>query len=354
MPYMKQCISFLKTLWGCSLAAVLLLYHPPAHAQCSIEIQHTPAQRLSLADIDFQHFQGSTLLFTLFIPGPVGPPNPTLTIDLNIKFADGGTAPNAMHFVSQPFTVPPAGRTITNLNLGRNGDIRTDEFSFDPAVKSKLEDASRGTGNFPSGIYTFTFLVSQSTCTQPDPVVFVLENDTRIELRSPADGETTNAFPLFEYYYDGTDAELVVAEKSPDQSREDAIAHKPPMLDVDLGAQNAFLYTGGRPLETGKSYVWRVIGKMTGENGQIIPVPSEVRTFTVSSSTQGTLDDILLRQLEEIFGQRYPGIFQQIHQQGFTFDGNNSLDGSLVTPADLMNLLNQLRQQSDSAELSFE
>lgn len=175
-----------------------------------------------------------------------------------------------------------------------------------------------------------------------------------MELRSPADGEMTNTFPLFEYYYDGNDAELVVAEKSPDQSRDDAIAHKPAMLDVDLGAQNAYIYSGGRPLEMGKTYAWRVIGKMMGANGSVIDVPSEIRTFTVSSSTEGTIDDILLRQLEEIFGQRYPGIFQQIHQQGFTFTGNNSLDGSIVTPADLMNLLNQLRQQSDSADLSFE
>jgi hypothetical protein len=345
---------FLKTFIRFSPLVGLLMMHAIANGQCRVEVSHTPAQQLSLADVDFQHFQGNTLLFTIFIPGPVGPPDPTLTIDVSVKFANGSSVSNAVHYVSQPFSVTASGRTITNLNLGRNGDIKTNIFDFDEGVKQRLQDASLGTGNFPAGVYTFNFNISQTSCQQPPPFYLVLENNTRIELRSPRDGETTGSFPMFEFYYDGDRTELIVGEKNPDQSRDDAIAHVPPMLDVDLGAQNSFIYSGGRPLEDGKTYVWRVIGKVRGENGQDIDVPSQIGMFTVSNSEGSSLNDILLSQLEEIFGKRYPGIFQQIHQQGFTFTGNNTLDGTIATPADLMNLLNQLREQSDSAELGFE
>jgi len=352
---MKQCMRFLKIIVGCLTLVFLLLVQPAAKSQCRIEVSHTSGQQLSLADVDFQHFQSNSVIFSIFIPGPIGPPNPTLTIDVDIKFLNDGHFWRAVHYISQPFSVTAAGRMISNLNLGRSGDIRTDVFDFDENVKHRLQDASRGTGNFPAGVYTFNFTVHGTSCRDSiQSVVFVLENNTRIELRSPSDGETTNNFPLFEFYYDGDHTELIVAEKSPDQSRDDAIAHKPPMLDVDLGAQNSYIYSSGRPLEDGKSYVWRVIGKVQGDNGSVIDVPSQIGLFTVSSSAPGAIDDILLRQIEEIFGKRYPGIFQQIHQQGFTFTGNNLLDGTAPTPADLMNLLNQLREQSDSAELSFE
>lgn len=340
----------LKIFVGFLTLAGLLMVHTVARGQCTII--NTPTQQLSLGDVDFQHFQSNTLLFTLFISGPVGPPDPTLTIDIDITFANGPFVSKAVHYVSLPFTVGASGRTITNLNLGRNGDIKTDVFDIDQNVKQRLEDASRGTGNFPAGKYTFRFSISQTSCQKHFDLL--LQSNTRIDLRSPRDGEITNSFPLFEFYYDGDRSELVVGEISPDQSRDDAIAHNPPMLDVNLSGQNSYIYSGGRPLEDGKTYVWRVIGKVRGENGQELDVPSQIGLFTVSSTAGASLNDLLLSQLEEIFGKRYPGIFQQIHEQGFTFTGNNTLDGNIETPADLMNLLNQLREQSDSAELGFE
>ncbi len=333
--------------------ACLFLVRPFALSQCRVDVSHTPVQELSLSDVDFEHFQSTTLLFTLFIPGQAEPYNATLGIVLNIKFADGSSAQNAVRYQSDSFSIPTTGRTVTNLDIGRDGSIRGNA-EVDESVRQRLQDASFGTGSFPAGVYTFSFTVKPTICEQPEPVVLVIQSNTRIELRSPQDGETTGNFPLFEFYYTGDKTELIVAEKTPDQSRDDAIAQKPPMADVTLIGQESYLYSGGRPLEDGKTYVWRVIGKVTGANGQETDVPSQIGLFTVSSSAEGQQFDLILSQLEEIFGKRYPALFQEIHQQGFKCTGINTIDNTPLTPADLMNLLNQLREQSDSADLSFE
>ncbi len=331
-------------------------------AQCvtpAVTISHASADQLSLSDVDFAHFRGTTLLYTIIIANSSSTEfQATLTLSIDIQFSDGsGNYPGAIEYTSDPFAVPPGGRMITNLNLGADAsDIKTALFQFDGAAKQRLKDAGLGTGLLPAGIYTFHISVQQVGCTQQsdDQFVFVVGNPSRIELRSPRDGEATNEFPLFEYSYDGDLVELIVAEQLPDQTREEAIARRPAMLDVELAGQNSFLYAGGRPLEVGKTYVWRVIGKVRGPNGQVTEIPSDVGQFVVSSSAPGVSFDVILSQLEEIFGRRYPGIFQDIHQNGFTLQGTATLNGNPVTAQDLLNLLIQLREQSESAELTFE
>ncbi len=327
---------------------------PPA-----VTVSHASADQLSLSDVDFDHFRSSTLLFTIFIGNSLPVPyEATLALSLDVRFADGsGTYPGAIEYTSLPFNVPAGGRTITNLNLGPGGsDIKTDQFHFNETVKQRIKDAGLGTGLLPAGVYTFHVHVQPVTCPQPtdDQFVLVISNPSRVELRSPRDGESTTEFPLFEYYFDGDAVELIVAEQNPDQTREDAIARRPAMLDVQLTGQNSFLYAGGRPLEVGKTYVWRVVGKVNGPNGQVTDIPSDVGQFVVSSSAGGSSLDLILTQLEEIFGKRYPGIFQEIHQNGFTLQGRETLNGNPVSTQDLLNLLIQLRDQSDSAELTFE
>jgi hypothetical protein len=185
-------------------------------------------------------------------------------------------------------------------------------------------------------------------------VTILLQNPSRVDLRSPRDGEVTNEFPLFEYYQEGGRAELTVAEKSPDQSREDAIARKPAMLDVELTGQNSFLYAGGRPLQDGKTYVWRVVSKVLSTGGTDLEISSPIGEFTVSASGQGTTDDALLDQLEQLLGSRYHDLFAQIRQGGFKLTGNFTLNNSTLTQSQLLDLLNQLRELGDTAEVTFE
>ncbi len=341
---------------------VMVASGSPALAQpCPpvVSLSHASADQLSLSDLDFEHFRSATLLFTLTIGNSqLLPYEATLSASLDIQFADGsGSYPDAVTYTSRPFTVPVGGRTVTNLNLGLGStDIKTDQFHFNEAVKQRLKDAGLGTGTLPAGIYTFHIGVQAVGCADgaQDQFVLVVANPSRVELRSPRDGETTTPFPLFEYSWDGAAAELIVAEKNVDQTREDAIERRPPMLDVELFRQNAYFYAGGRPLEQGKTYVWRVIGKITGPNGTITDVPSTVGEFVVGSGEPGSSVDLVMSQLEEMFGKRYPGIFEEIRANGFSLQPSMTLNGASITAQDLLNILLQLRGQADSAELSFE
>ena len=322
-------------------------------------VSHTSAQQLSLADIDFEHFRSNTVLFTLPVANNQSDTvNATLKIRIDIQLTNESRSfPNAVQYESEPFDVPTGGLTITNLDLGTGGVIRSAEFTFNEDARSYLKDAALGTGTFPAGSYTFHFTVITPGNCMTDDFVLVLENPTHVELHSPADGEMTNEFPLFEFYQEGNRAVLTVAEKNPDQSNEDAIARKPAMIEQELlGGQNSFLYAGGRPLEVGKSYAWQVVGKVRGASGKDNDVASPIWSFTVSNAPNGsaTADDAILNQLEEIFGQRYPDLFQQIRSRGFSFTGSYTLNGGTLSPSDLLNLIHQLREFGDTAEISFE
>lgn len=341
-------------LWAFSFGV-----HSMTVAQCpiSLVVSHTDAQQLSLADIDFEHFQSNSLLYTLSFRNDASD-SATAQLDLTVRLevADGSLN-ESIHGRSSSFEIPPGGRTVTNLNVGSTGDIRFPDFVIPEDVKSKLQDASLASGLLPAGRYTFNFELVNATCgtVTTSPVVIVIQNPSRVELRSPGDGGTTNEFPLFEYFLDNNlRATLTVAEKNPDQSREEAILRQPPMLQADLAGQNAFPYSGGRPLEEGKTYVWQVVGKIRGTGGRDTEVPSPIWLFTVSSSNQVAGTDPLLNLLEEMLGQRYPSIFKQIRDGGYVLTGRFELINSPLTRSELLDLLNRLRENSDGIELSFE
>lgn len=331
-------------------------------AQCPLTLSpvtYAPVQQLSIADIDFEHFESHTLLFTLEVKNSSGSDVQTqLQVTLDIMLANGTLNERVLDLMSDPFTIGSSGRTITNLQMGRGGDIEFHNVTLPQDAREKVQDVALATGKFPAGTYTFRFALVNTECgTLPaePPVVFVVQNPSRVELRSPRDGEVTNEFPLFEFFLDNSDwATLTVAEKDPDQSRDEAIVRQPPMLEVDLTGQNAFPYSGGRPLEDGKSYVWRIVSKTRSPGGTDLEVSSPIGLFTVSASGAASPQDALLNQLEEMLGRRYPGIFKEIRDGGFTLTGQYELNSSSLSRAEVLDLLLQLREMSDTIDLTLE
>ena len=333
-----------------------VLLSASAISQCklSMTVNSVPVQQLSLADVDFENFSGRTLLFTLrIINNDIATARAQLRLTINIALANGKIYEPALKFYSEDSLNLPSGSTIlTNLNLGK---LISEPTQYKDEVKTNILDVALATGKFPSGRYSYSFSIFNEKCDVSSPsIVVTLENISRIELRSPRDGEVTNEFPLFEFFHDGNKAELTVAEKSSDQSREDAISREPAMTRIELIGQNSFLYSGGRPLEQGKTYVWKVVGKTLGPGGTEIEVPSPIGLFKVSSSEQAGSEDALLKILEELFGSRYPAIFEQIHNGDFNLTGMNTLNGTVISQGDLLKLFNELRQINDNVELSFE
>jgi hypothetical protein len=344
-------------------AAVFLcaLHTPSLRAQScglSMEVSAMPVQQLGLADVDVQDFESRALLFTVRITNARNADLPaSLHVTLSITLADGSSFPNAVDFTTEQFNVPPEGKTLTNLDIGKTKEIKTVSFQYDDAAKNRIQDIAEGTGMFPAGRYLFAI-----TLQQPNPLCdvvvqdfeLVLVNPSRVDLQQPADGATTNEFPFFEFFQDGDRATLTVAELHPGESREDAITRRPPMLQVDLQGQHSFLYAGGRPLEQGSTYAWQVVSKSLGSGGADNAVSSPIWSFTVSDAGGELSEDAILRQIEEMFGSRYPGIFEQIRQGRFSLTGSYSADHVTLSRSELLDLLRALQGGSEAASLEFE
>jgi len=343
------------------LAAMTLAAPPDARAQCPLAMttSYSPVERLSVAEIDFQHFESRTLLFTLNITNsqPVNA-YASLSIILHIKLASGIPVPDpSLTFITKPFVIPPGGRVLTNLDIGRGAqDVRDSLFDFPQEVKEQVQDVALGTGKFPAGTYTFNLELHELGCAPvtTTPIVFNLQNISRVELRSPRDGETTNQFPLFEFFMDGQRGTLTVAEKPGDQSREDAITRRPAMVEASIDGKNSYLYTGGRPLEDGKSYVWTVTSNELAAGGLRTGTSSPIGLFTVSRDASVTQDDLILTMLEQMLGQRYAPLFEQIRSSGLKLSGRYDLDGSTLSQTELLELVNELRAIANDIDLQLE
>jgi len=351
-------LRFMNVITICFM--LILLSMSMAYTQCpglSMTVSYVPVQQLSVAEIDFQHFQSRNLLYTLNITNS-GTTNAyaSLFLSVHIKLADG-TQLSDVTYRTKQFAISPGMRTLTNLDIGHNTQGIKDSIPvvIPPDVKSSVEDVALGTGKFPAGDYSFHLELDGASCqVSTQPIVFNLTNPSQLELRSPRDGETTNQFPLFEFYQDAGSATLTVAELTQNQSREDAITHQPPMLQVQLNGQNSFLYSGGRPLENGKTYVWQVVTKSVAVGGSASAMSSPIWSFQVSSDASTSSDDYILKLLQQMFGDRYASIFQQLQQDGCTSTGVFELNGTTITQSQLLNILNELRSNPDDVELSIE
>ncbi len=332
--------------------------------ELGLNVTYAPVQQLTLADIDFEHFESRNLLFTVSITNPGTDATARLRGVLHVHLADGSYDGDALTFLTEEFPVPHPGRSLTNMDLGYKSDIHIENLDFADAAKDNVQDVALSTGKFPAGVYTLAITLAQTNCgVIPDTVVGTkdivldLDNPSRIELRSPRDGDQTNEFPLFEFYSDVQNVTITVAECPPGTSREDAIEREPAMVVADVHGQASYLYAGGRPLERGKSYVWQVktASLQSGGGGSVVASPVGLFTVGASDAPAGaTSSDAILRQLEEIFGSRYPSLFAAIREGSLTLSGNFLLNQSTLTEAQLLDLINELRSMSDSVDLTLE
>jgi hypothetical protein len=357
-------------LWIAALGSLLACASSSAQPPCELTLQFNvvPVQSLSISDVDFDHFESTRLLFTARIGNPSGRViSAQLHLVLDIHLVDGTDYTPAVTFTTRPFDVPAGGRTVTNLDLGRNADdIQTESFDFNSSARDRVEEAALGTAEFPAGQYRLFMELTDLRCGSvvgSDDEVLVLQNPSRVELRSPRDGEVTNTFPFFEWYYDGGGPVVVtVARQDSGQSREDAITRVPPMLQVELRGQSSLLYAGGRPLEYGGTYVWSVAAKSLATGGSS-SVNAPIGTFTVGAADNfsgggggGALsdDDAFLAQLESLLGPRYKSVFQQIRNGNFKTTGKLTGNGTPVTREALLNAIREALESNSDIDAAFE
>jgi hypothetical protein len=319
----------------------------------SVEATSIPVQQLTLADVDLENFRSSGLLFTIRIPNSGAETvNARLDAVLSIDLTDGRTYPTAVSMRTEPFPIPPGGRSITNLDMGDQADIKFEFFEYDNEAQDAIEDATLASGIFPAGVYRITFALIDCPSADPVWVEFDLRNPSRIILVSPREGEVTSQFPMFEFFHEATDARITVTELLPGQSYEAAITRVPQMNRVDIGAARSYLYNAGRPLETGKSYVWNIETFTRASGGREVAEASPIQMFTVGKA-EGPYDALLAR-LEVIYGQQYPDLFAALKQGRYGATGTFTLDGETLSEQDLLEILIRLQDSADDDELTLE
>jgi hypothetical protein len=337
------------------LIAILVAAVLPLYAQVpTIEITTVtaPVDVLTLQDVDFINSTSPKWLFTidLRVKGVVGAAasvDATMRLFLDANLSGGESFPSALHFESALFTIQ-GSRSFTNLDL-RHPDLRRG-YGMDPAAKRHFEEVALPAGVLPAGVYTFRIEV-ENTRQQIFRATFkfVLSNPSRVELVFPVDNDAgVGQFPLFQWNYDGAHARISIFERLPGQSSpEEATSGVPHVISEVTG--NSFLYPGAgvRPLEPAKTYVWFVEGLFGTAGGSGRALRSPIRSFTVSGGGNSAIQS-LLDELERALGPQHKALFERIRSEALSPTGQILLNGAPVTTAELVKLIEQIRENPAS------
>lgn len=320
-----------------------------------ISISNANIQQLSPSQIDFQNLQSSIWLFTIKITDPE-PPEYGRMVQLDsckiiITLRNGRTI-NLLEepgFGSEPFQLI-GQKTITNLDFGN--EIKIKNFKLSEEGRKNIIEPALASGKFPSGNYVFKIGVYESTTQtggQSD-VELNLESFSQIELRYPRDEDITNEFPLFEWYFDGPDVEITINEKPAGISREEALNKFPIVYhNTFTGGQTSFQYPayGVRPLEKGKTYVWRIIGKVKSLGGEQL-IFSPIYQFQIEDNQFAIGPDILIEQIQKILEKKWQKVSEDITKNNFKSTEAFYLNGEKISNSQLQEILDFLKENPDN------
>ncbi len=320
-----------------------------------ISISNANIQQLSPSQIDFQNLKSSIWLFTIQITDPEPPESGRMVyldsckiivtlrnrITINLLEEPG--------FGSEPFQLI-GQKSITNLDFGN--EIKIKNFKLSEEARKSVIEPALASGKFPSGNYIFKIGVYESSTNtggQKD-VELNLESFSQIELRYPRDEDITNEFPLFEWYFDGTDVEITINEKPAGISREEAL-NKFPIIyhNTFTGGQSSFQYPayGVRPLEKGKTYVWRIIGRVKSLGGEQL-IYSPIYQFQIEDNKIPIESDIILEQIQKILETKWKKVSEDITKNNFKTSETYYLNGEKISLSELQEILDFLKENPDN------
>ena len=346
----------------CAMAILLLSSGAVAqqHNLTFLPPTHVPLDQLSIGDIDFQHFTSNHLYFTMTMTSDT-----VLTVQLqariDINLADGTTYQPAATLITKPFQLPRV-KTVTNLDLGKNSDIKTQDFTYSNDAKNKLQKLALATGKLPAGTYTFSLtLIDDDSFTSSIPlqsqvITLTLSNISRLDLISPGNGSTVpTPYPMFQWIYDGDSVAVSIYAMLPQQHSKEEAASGVPQLVARSGdpglpvGSRTFQYPTSlvRPLDPGKTYVWTVQGLTNGAGGPGVSINSEIWQFTVASSSGLTSNQQnFVNQLQLLLGGN-TDVLNQLASGNLQLTGIVTVDGQHVTAADIQRILNDLAANPD-------
>lgn len=323
-----------------------------AQSDIIVSTQSAPVNTLTINDIDFIHATAPKWIFSIDLRTANGAAvMATMTIRLTATLADGedfGGQP-IITVVTNPFQIN-GSRTISNLDF-QDVSLRK-SYEVNQSAKRHLEQTALPSGRMPAGAYNFAIeVVPEAGTGTPGSGSFTLtlSNPSSVELLLPADGDNTTQFPLFQWVFDGSRSTLAVFEKLPGQATLEEAASGTPQLSTEV-TTTTFQYptAGARALEPGKTYVWYVEGHVLTSGGGTTLIRSPLRSFTVQTAGAAAPSASMLDELEQALGPQYKALFDEIRSQGLSATGSVHLNGATITAAELMQIINQIRQNPGS------
>jgi hypothetical protein len=356
--YIKK--SFMRTTIWLVPVFLLVIGQPSFSQQLSVDVTYSPVTSLAIGDLDFKAFGSNHWLFTLNVDYPGRHDSMQLSGELNVVLSDGTPISNpAMTLTTDIFEVNNQ-RTVTNLDIGKSSDIKTQSFDYNSDAKDKIQKLALGTGKLPAGTYTFHMVITDLNAPAQSvakDIVLNLENLSRMDLIMPQDEiEVPTPFPLFQWRYDGSDVQLSVYEKKQRHHSREEAASGVPQLQIQTGTpefpsgSKSFQYptTGARPLEPGKTYVWKVVGLTGGSGGSGQQVPSEIWEFTVTNANgHGDIDTSGLNEGLTFLNGLGEDILKQLLNGDLTPTGIMYIDGRPISAHEGQALLNNLTSNPD-------
>jgi hypothetical protein len=297
-------------------------------------------------------------------------------INLRIQALTYGDLANGQ---TEPFPLKPGQRIrITNKNLFSDSNpFSLRDYNIGPAGDD-IKDKILGTGRIPSDRYRFEFLLSSQENGQildRDDIILDITNPQTLDLLAPGlnaeEGGSTivTRFPLFRWESSMNKFRFVIAEKIPGLHEHDSpeeiindrirfettllvnskILDNPEMENTEgvVLPSHSFQYPATAwPLESGKTYYWRLEG-LVATSGTPMNMPSPVWAFTIQNDLSNTWTDRERELIIDMLSTLSMDAFQNLFGPGgllqnYKPTGTVLLNGRPVSIQELRDLLTKL------------
>lgn len=346
-------------LLGCLILFLSLGTGAKAQFPLNLSESHASVQTLSFTDLNLQDFRSTAWLFTLnfrFDPQRTTLLPVKLEGAVDFTLADGRSFNRAITFRTRGFEVLPGGLTITNLDIGAETQIPTEQFNYRDEARRAIEDIALSTQQLPAGRYVIDLVAVDlsdppRTLSNSVRIELVIEDYSRTTLVWPADGSYIPEFSMLQWMTNAPRVRLRIGEIPPGTSREEALSRSPLHVDQVLSERTSFQIASGvgvqRPFQTGVRYAWTVESVRRGSGGQEIFERGEVWEFTIEGASQSRHEGTM-QQIDQLLNGRFQSVLDQIRNQNLSATNRIVVDSAVLSEAELQLLLNFLMQNQEN------
>ena len=283
---------------------------------------------------------------------------------VQVRLRGGNQFETLIQGFSKDFDIQQVGHSLTAKDFSSAGLVSLDptkqpNFSNDP-LRNRLIDLAKISGTAPAGTYQIEMRLlpggstNLSTALGGDSKTIVIPyssvNEAFVEITDPRDGSIINNLaPTFSWTAAAPLVTVRVYEAgSNHHSPQDALTGGNPHLVQDVSGATTLTYPrdATRQLEENKAYVLQIEAKVSTNRGEVGNFSRPV-VFRISDDKVGTMLDAFSRNLGDPASASYTALRSDPNNWiAWAQYGGVTLDGNVLSEADLQALLNSLAGES--------